>query len=81
MGEAGVAGESVHSHLMQVHRYLTSVPCGFSHILADPPQVHRHSLAPEDLRFSSPNLWIPYNIRYLGCDLRQGFVPGVILDY
>lgn len=48
-------------------------PCGGS----SPPIP----LVPEDFGFSSANLWIPYNIRYSCCDLRQGIVPRVILDY
>lgn len=65
----------------QTHHYRTSGPCGFSRRLAVPPLFHRHSPAPEDLGLSSANLWIPYTIRYLGCDLRQGFVSRVVLDY
>lgn len=80
MGKVGVEAEPERSHL-QPHHYRTSGPCGFSHMLADPPQFHWHCQAQEDLGLSSANPWIPYTIRYLGCDLRQGFIPRVILDY
>lgn len=49
MGVAGVVGEMVHSHI-QMHHYLTSVPCGFSHILAVPRQFSLALSSPEGFR-------------------------------